>query len=227
MTNDIHSAPGTSKQMTTFIALTQGALVTWSVGSALLEAGPASAAIITYVLYAIYVAHAAIFRNPLMIKLLVFATIAGILELPTDDYLVTGIDSLVYPENEPMIWSSPLYMPLAWANVLIQLGYYGLLLARWKGVPAASVILCIAGGMYIPLYEHLAADANWWIYNQNTTMIFNAPVYVIVCEALISLSLPYLLHLAIEKNYKWTVGIGIVEGIWIFLSALIAYYVAH
>ncbi|MEL6558736.1 MAG: hypothetical protein AAFQ94_11165 [Bacteroidota bacterium] len=227
MSNSIHKAPGTSRELTIFIAITQGLLVSWSVGSALLESGPASAAIITYFLFALYVGHAIYTKNPLMIRLVIFGAIAGILELPTDDYLVTTIDSLVYPGNEPMIWSSPLYMPLAWANVLIQLGYYGLLLARWKGIAVASIVLAIAGGMYIPLYEHLAKDAGWWWYNLNTTMIFNAPVYVILCEALISLSLPLALHLSIDKETKWTFGIGILEGLWIFISAVIAYYLAH
>ena len=226
MTKDMHTAPHTSKQLTVLVALTQGALIAWSIGSAALEAGPESAATITYILYAIYVGYAIITRNPLMIRLLIICTIAGILELPTDDYLVNGINSLVYPHDEPMIWSSPLYMPLAWANVLIQLGYWALLMARWKGLVPASIILFLAGGFYIPLYEHLASSANWWFYNDNTIMIFNAPVYVILTEALISLSLPYLLHVAIEKNYKWSAGIGIVEGIWIFLSALIAFFMA-
>lgn len=227
MANTIHVAPGTSKNLTIFIAITQGILISWSLGSALLESGPASAAIVTYILFAAYVGHAVITKNPLMIRLVIFGLIAGILELPTDDYLVTTIDSLVYPGDEPMIWSSPLYMPLAWANVLIQLGYWGLLLARWKGIGLASLILAIAGGMYIPLYEHLAKDAGWWWYNLNTTMVFNAPVYVILCEALISLSLPLALHWSIDRKLKWTFAIGIAEGIWIFISAVIAYLLAH
>jgi len=227
MASNIHVAPGTSRNLTIFIAITQGLLICWSIGSALLNSGPGSAAIITYFLFATYTAHAIITKNPLMIRLVIFGAIAGILELPTDDYLVVTINSLVYPGDEPMIWSSPLYMPLAWANVFIQLGYYGLLLARWKGIAIASIVLAIAGGMYIPLYEHLAYDAGWWSYKLNTAMIFNAPIYVILCEALISLSLPLALHLSIEKHYKWTVGLGFAEGLWIFVSAVIAYLVAH
>lgn len=218
---------GLNKQLTWLIVITQGTLITWSVVSSIMEAGPASAAIVTYLLFAVYVIYTAVTRNRVMVRLLTFGLIAGILELVTDDYLVVTINSLVYPGNEAMVWSSPLYMPFAWANVIIQLSYYGILLSRWKGIEASSIIMAIAGGMYIPLYEHLAKDAGWWWYKLNTTMVFNAPVYVIVCEALISLSLPLLIYISIKKKYVWTLGLAILEGVWIYVSAVIAYTIAH
>ena len=218
---------GLNKQLTWLIVITQGILITWSVVSSITEAGPGSAAIVTYLLFAVYVIYTVVTKNRVMVRLLVFGLIAGIMELYTDDYLVVTINSLVYPGNEPMIWSSPLYMPLAWANVIIQLSYYGILLSRWKGIGASSIIMAIAGGMYIPLYEHLAKGAGWWWYKLNTLMVFNAPVYVIVCEALISLSLPLLIYLSIKKKYVWTIGLAILEGVWIYVSAVIAYTTAH
>jgi len=126
-----------------------------------------------------------------------------------------------------MIWSSPAYMPFAWSNVILQLSFIGVLLTKKYNILIASIILCIAGGMYIPLYEHLAKNAGWWWYHTNTTMIFNAPVYVIVCEALISLSLPMLIFYSEHNKIKKTIYLGLLEGIWIFISAIIAFTIAH
>ncbi|MEQ8471128.1 MAG: hypothetical protein RIC35_08080 [Marinoscillum sp.] len=212
-----------SKKLTWFIVTTQAILMTWSIGSSILNSGPASAAIISYVLFTAYVLYAIITRDSLMTRLVIFGIIAGILELVTDHYLVETINNLVYPGNEMMIWSSPAYMPFAWANVIIQLGYYGILLSNWKNWGVASIILGIGGGMYIPLYEHLAKDAGWWWYHQNVAMVFNAPVYVIICEGLISLSLPFLLVRSSNKSLITTAIYGIICGVWIYLSALIAF----
>jgi len=216
-----------NKKTTRVIIITQFILIAWSVGSSVLQSGPWAASVVTYTLYLVYVIYTLMSRDPLMTRLLIFSTIAGILELITDHYLVETINSLVYPGNEPMIWSSPLYMPLAWANVLMQLGYYGILLSKWKNISISSVVMAIAGGMYIPLYEHLAKDAGWWWYHQNTTMIFNAPLYVILCEGLISLSLPYLISLSLSGRTTKSILFGIVEGAWIWLSAIIAFHIAH
>lgn len=219
--------PGLDKRTTLVILASSGVLIGWSLVSSLLESGPASASIITYGLYLFYWFYAIRYRNPLIQRLLVFGTIAGILELVTDHYLVDTINSLVYPGNELMVWSSPMYMPFAWSNVLLQLSFVGVLLTKKKGLLVASIVLCIAGGMYIPLYEHLAKDAGWWWYHQNVTMIFNAPLYVIVCEALISLSLPFLIQYAERHTLTKTVYLGIVEGVWILLSAYVAFTIAH
>lgn len=219
--------PGLDRRTTIAILASSGVLIGWSLVSSLLKSGPISASIITYGLYAFYWFYAIKFKNPLIQRLLVFGTIAGILELATDHYLVSTINSLVYPGDELMVWSSPMYMPFAWSNVILQLSFVGVLLTKKKGLLVASIILCIAGGMYIPLYEHLAKDAGWWWYHQNVSMIFNAPVYVIVCEALISLSLPILVSYAEHHKLQRTVYLGIAEGAWILASAYIAFTIAH
>lgn len=218
---------GLDKRTTWTIMISSGALIGWSLVSSITASGPITASIITYGLYLFYWFYAIYFKNPLILRLVIFGTIAGILELVTDHYLVSTIDSLVYPGGETMIWSSPLYMPFAWSNVILQLSFIGVLLTNKKGLLIASIVLCIAGGMYIPLYEHLAKDAGWWWYHANTQMIFNAPLYVIVCEALISLSLPVLIAYSERHSLNRTVYLGIVEGVWILISAYIAFTIAH
>lgn len=217
---------GLDKQTATAILISAGALVGWSLISSILALGPITASIITYSLYGFYWFYAIKYKNPLIMRLVIFGTVAGILELVTDHYLVDTINSLVYPNKELMIWSSPAYMPFAWSNVILQLGFIGVLLTRKLGIPKASIILCFAGGMYIPLYEHLANNAGWWWYKKNTLMVFNAPVYVIVCEALISLSLPILIQYAENHSVRKTITLGGIEGIWILISAHIAYFLA-
>ncbi len=122
----------TNKKLTWFIVITQAVLMAWSIGSSILESGPLSAAIISYGLFGVYILYAFITRDSTLSRLILFGLAAGMMELFTDHYLVDTINSLVYPGKEAMIWSSPAYMPFAWANVLIQLGYYGLLLSNGR-----------------------------------------------------------------------------------------------
>lgn len=215
--------PGLDKTTTRTILITSGVLLGWSWLSAKLELGPVSASIITYGLYIFYWTYAVRMKNPLILRLAIFGTVAGILELATDYYLVDVINSLVYPGNEPMIWSSPAYMPFAWSNVLLQLSFVGVLLTTRFGLVKASIMLCIAGGMYIPTYEHFAKDAGWWYYNNNTPMLFNAPAYVIICEALISLSLPLAVIYSEHNRVRKTFSLGVAEGVWIFISAWLSF----
>jgi hypothetical protein len=114
-------------------------------------------------------------------------------------------------------------MPFAWSNVLLQLSFVGVLLTSRFGLVRASIILGIAGGLYIPMYEHLAKGAGWWWYNLNTPMAFNAPVYVIFCEALISLSLPALIDFSEHNKLGKSVLLGVAEGVWILVSAWLAF----
>jgi hypothetical protein len=214
---------GLDKRTTIVILISSGVLLAWSLWSSLQQSGPVMASIITYGLYIFYWIYTWQTKNPLVLRLLIIGTIAGLLELFTDHYLVDTINSLVYPGNELMIWSSPAYMPFAWSNVLLQLSFVGVLLTSRFGLLRASIILCIAGGMYIPMYEHLAKDAAWWWYNRNTPMLFNAPVYVIVCEALISLSLPVLLNFSEHNKIGKSVLLGVLEGVWILVSAWLAF----
>jgi hypothetical protein len=214
---------GLNKQSTRVILSTAFILVLWSLGSSITAAGPWSASVITFLLYTFYWFYAVKFKNQLILRLAIIGTIAGFMELIADYYLVSVINSLVYPAKEAMIWDSPAYMPFAWSNIILQLSFIGVLLAQKFNVLKASIILCIAGGMYIPLYEHLANNAGWWFYHPNTLMVFNAPVYIIISEALISLSLPMLIRLSEHNKIGKSIGLGILEGFWIVVSAMLGW----
>jgi hypothetical protein len=215
--------PGLTKPATIVIVCTIVLLLVWSNLSAYFAWGPVSASVITYGLYVFYLAYAYFTQNPLLVRLTIFGTVAGILELVTDYYLVDVINSLVYPGHEPMVWSSPLYMPFAWSNVLLQLSFLGMMMTHRFGLLRATIFLCIAGGLYIPTYEHFAKEAGWWFYNANTPMLFNAPVYVVIAEALISLSLPGITYYCEHQRIKRTFLLGFIAGIWIFIGTWLAF----
>jgi hypothetical protein len=215
--------PGLDKRTTIVILISSAVLMIWSLWSSFQETGPITASLITYGLYVFYWVYTWLTKNPLILRLLIIGTLAGLLELFTDHYLVETINSLVYPNKEWMIWSSPAYMPFAWSNVLLQLSFVGVLLTSRFGLFRASLMLCLAGGMYIPMYEHLAKNAGWWWYNQNTPMVFAAPLYVIISEALISLALPGIIYYSDHNKLGKTVFLGVLEGCWIFVSAWLAF----
>src|SRR5262245_41381496 len=61
--------------------------------------------------------------RPLVGCLLLLGLVAGILELFTDAAGHQFARSLFYPQDQPLLWDSPFYMPLSWMIVLTQLGY--------------------------------------------------------------------------------------------------------
>ncbi|TSE07655.1 DUF6989 domain-containing protein [Aquimarina algiphila] len=214
-----------NKKTTLFIDITQIILILWTIGSSITQAGSISAGIITYILYPIYLVYAITSKNNLILKLIVFGTSCGILELFADHYAAITLDSLVYPMDEPMLWTSPLYMPFAWSNVLVQMGYLSLRLIQWKGIAIASGIIAISGGVYIFFYENMAKSAGWWYY-QNASMLFNTPHYISIAEVLLFITLPISIYVVYKKNIAWSLVLGSISGLWILAAAIFAYTIA-
>lgn len=66
-------------------------------------------------------------RDALIGRFLLFGLVVGFAELPADAWLVYYTRTLDYSiGGGPMIWRSPLWMPLAWEVVAVQFGYIGL-----------------------------------------------------------------------------------------------------
>jgi len=162
------------------------------------------------------------YRDAQVGRWLLLGLAAGSVELLTDRWLV-GTHTLVYPSDEPMIWASPAYMPLAWAVVLVQMGLIGDWLRPRQGWLPATLLTALLAGINLPMYEHLAKDANYWFY-QFTPMFLNTPYYIICAEFLLALPLVGLGAMAARMRLRWSLSLGVVEGLWMFPIALLAFW---
>jgi len=161
-------------------------------------------------------------NDDLFKKLLLFGLITGILELATDHWAVAVTETLVYP-SQPLLWSSPFFMPLSWTIIMVQFGFIALfLLERW-GMFVAIIGASVLGGINIPLYEFLSSKAGFWHY-QNCAMIFDTtPYYVIFGEVLLASPLAWIALQINKGNQKTALGFGILEGAWILVGSVLSY----
>jgi hypothetical protein len=108
--------------------------------------------------------------------------VAGFLEILVDWALVHGISSgrLVYLSgNDVVLLASPIWMPLAWACVIVEVGYPALRLfggLRTRGsVRTAAVVSSVAAGvgagLMVGCYEYFAYRAQWWKYERANAMV--------------------------------------------------------
>lgn len=162
-------------------------------------------------------------QNDLFLKkLLVFGIAAGTVELLADCWLILKTGTLVYASDEPMIACSPLYMPFAWAVILIQIGYLGWLISREEKMWVSIIATTLIGFAVIPMFEHWAKDAGWWYYT-DCRMIFNTPWYIILAEGMICSFMPLFFSHIHQKKFVLQLPLGIIQGLWIWLSYFIAY----
>src|SRR5260370_20685590 len=147
---------GLDRAMLGFLLL----LMACNVGAALLAAGWVTA-LATELLGAAYLLALAVRPawRPLLTRLILLGAVAGFCELFTDFAGERVVRSLIYPAGAPMLWDSPIYMPLSWALVLTQLGYLAwrlrdsvLRVPRWLAV----AITGIAGAPIGPFYQEIA-----------------------------------------------------------------------
>lgn len=108
--------------------------------------------------------------------------VAGALELLVDWALIHWVPNgrLVYLSgNDVVLLGSPLWMPVAWACVIVEIGYpairlYGALRNRISIRAAravASVVAASAAAVTVGFYEYFAYRANWWRYEPAHAMI--------------------------------------------------------
>ena len=93
---------------------------------------------------------------------------------------------------------SPAWMPVAWACVIVELGYpavrlFGLLRRRLDPLRAAAIASLIVGlgaGITVGFYEYFAYRAGWWKYAPAHVMIGSfCAAFVPVGEALMFLAI--------------------------------------
>jgi hypothetical protein len=219
----IQSLPETSNKPRTIFVLsimTFGILLL--IIDSMQEKGWISAAWWGYGLSAVFFAYALITRDSMLLRFILFSVTAGFAELVSDAWLVEYTKTLIYPHDEPMLLSSPAYMPFSWTVVLMEVGYIGWLVSRPWGILKSSIFLCFLGAMLVPLYESWAIHAGWWYY-QNTPLVLKVPIYVIIAEGLLMITLPFMLR-KIENAKPVTVILwGLAEGVVMLIACLIAY----
>lgn len=179
----------------------------------------------SYILFLIFAIWAFVKKDDLLFrKVIVFTIVAGFTELVSDWWIVSVKDSLVYYPDEPFIVSSPLYMPFSWSVVFIQVGFLGWMWGKGKSFGFTVLITSLIGLLFVPAFEHFAKEANWWYY-QNTQMIWDVPYYIIASEVAVSASLPFFFRLMEKRTgYVDAIIYGVIQGLWIWVSCMIAYY---
>lgn len=170
----------------------------------------------------VYLAYALATRDGLLLRFLLFGLVAGWVELLPDHWLVAHTGTLVYAPGEPIIDSSPLYMPFSWMVVFVQVGYLGWVLARRFSMPVAMAGVGVLGALIVPFYEYVSIAAGWWSY-QNTPMIATVPYYIILAEGLLMVSLPPMFRACERLPLRYVPALALVQGLIIWGSAALAY----
>ena len=171
---------------------------------------------------AILIAHTVHRRDSFMGRLMLFGLVVGFVELAADAWLVAGTRTLDYSVGGgPMIWRSPLWMPLAWEVVVVQLGYIGVrLIERWGA--AGLLATGLLGAVNIPFYEEMARRTNWWTYSA-CRILGHTPYYIVIGEFLIAMFLGALAGNLRKNRLTLTLGAGVVAG----ASVLVCYGLAY
>jgi hypothetical protein len=194
-------------------------VISWKRGGWKAESVAVAVCLGAYLLYAWF------FSDMALVYYVLFGLVVGVCELPIDAWLVRSSQTLIYPTDEPMLWKSPAYMPFAWAVVIVQVAVLGDALIPSLGLGVATVAVASFGGLYIPIYEHLAKGANLWFY-KDTPMLFNAPYYVIGAEFMLGLPLVWMglksdvTSFSIRELLR-VVGLGAIEGLLVMSVAVL------
>jgi len=163
-------------------------------------------------------------RDELILRLIAFGLLVGLLELAADAWIVDSTKSLDYSlGGGPMIWRSPIWMPLAWEIVVIQFGYLGMLLA--DRFPRRGLLLTtVIGSLALLFYEEMAFHAQWWRY-QNARMLpgTHIPLAIIIGEFFIIFAIAWLAPKIRRPSRLSPVVPALLTGVAIFLSYATAY----
>ena len=170
------------------------------------------------------VGFALVRRDMLLWRFLLFGVMVGFAELPADAWLVDHTRTLDYSVGGgPMIWRSPLWMPLAWEVVAVQFGYIGLRL--WERFGNVGLLMIgLLGAINIPFYEEMARRIHWWQYS-GCRMISFTPWYIIVGEFGIAITLALLARNLRRRSWRGAVVAGIAGGLSIFICYALAFWI--
>lgn len=163
-------------------------------------------------------------RDALLARFLLFGIVVGFTELAADAWLVDYTRTLDYSiGGGPMIWRSPVWMPLAWEVVAVQFGYIGLRL--WERFGKTGLLLIgLLGAINIPFYEEMARRIHWWQY-VGCRMISFTPWYIILGE--FGIALAFALSARRVRRGSWPVAVvaGLTGGLSIFACYAVAFLI--
>ncbi len=173
----------------------------------------------------ILIAYACARRDGLILRLITFGLLVGTLELAADAWIVTCTHSLDYsPGGGPMIWRSPIWMPLAWEMVVVQFGYLGIVLA--ERFPRRGIFLTtLIGSAALLFYEEMAFHAQWWRYH-NTPLLpgTHIPLAIMIGECCIIFAIAGLAPKIRRPSRLAPLLLALLTGAAIFLSYATAYF---
>jgi hypothetical protein len=204
----------------------QVSLIACHVLAAWLALGWITAAVLDaiYTIYLLALALHAAWR-PLLLRLMALGLVAGVCELFTDASGEHVVHSLIYPQGAPMLWDSPVYMPVSWMVSLTLLGYLGWRLRELSprvSLWAAALVTGLAGAVIVPFYEEMAYLAGWWRY-ASAPGLWHTPYYVALFEGLVVAALPVLLMGLQRRTWAAVALRGLALGAWMPVAALMAW----
>jgi hypothetical protein len=163
-------------------------------------------------------------RDALLTRFLLFGVVVGFTELAADAWLVDYTETLDYSiGGGPMIWRSPLWMPLAWEVVAVQFGYIGLRL--WERFGKIGLLMIgLLGAVNIPFYEEMARRIHWWQYS-GCRMISYTPWYIILGEFGIAIAFAFLGRTLRRDSWRVAVLAGVLGGAFIFVCYAAAFLI--
>ncbi len=162
--------------------------------------------------------------DKLLGRFILFGLVVGLAELPADAWLVDYTRTLDYSiGGGPMLWRSPIWMPLAWEVVAVQFGYLGLRLRERFGRVGLGMI-ALLGAINIPFYEELAKRIHWWQY-RDCRLLSSTPYYIILGEFGIALAFALLARPLRRGSWFTAIIAGIAGGIAIFVCYALAYFI--
>jgi hypothetical protein len=170
------------------------------------------------------VGFALVRRDALLARFLLFGVVVGLTELAADAWLVDYTRTLDYSVGGgPMIWRSPLWMPLAWEVVAVQFGYIGLRLLERFG-KTGLLMIGLLGAINIPFYEEMARRIHWWQYS-SCRMISFTPWYIILGEFGIAVAFALLARTLRRGSWRVAFASGVVGGALIFVCYVAAFLI--
>jgi len=173
----------------------------------------------------LFLVHVALYRDAVLARLLLFGLGLGVAELGADALCVRYTQTLDYSvAHSPLLGLSPFWMPAAWLVVAAQIGYLGRRLMARLGTAAGMALTALLGAVNIPFYEEMAYHAHWWRY-AHCRMLGHTPLYIIVAELLIGLTLGPLAAWAMRAGATWrdAAAAGLIGGLGTIFGGLIGY----